>query len=173
MAMLRHGGTRQMATARVRRWRVEAGLVRLTGADRRGEGVVDVEDDAPGAVVTVELCLVPTADDGEGVNDEGYGVARGREADFEPRQVCRRLAVCRAPVAALLCRQVEVEEGGVQLAAEQEAARLVPAERRAVPAAVLHEGLHIPRAVCASHSSQRWACSSGTWRVVLQSSQIL
>src|SRR6267142_3358496 len=147
MSMLMHGGTRRMATARVHRRRVEANLVGLAGAHGRGEGVVDGEDDAPGAVVAVALRLVPMADDGEGVHDEGYGVARGQEAGREPRQVCRRLAVCRAPVAAGLGRQVEVEEGGVQLAAEQEAALLVPAERRAIPATVLREGFLVPGGV--------------------------
>jgi hypothetical protein len=112
VAMLRHGGTRRMATARVSRRRVEARLVGLTGADRLGEGVVDCEDDTPGAIVAVELRLVLAADDGEGVHDVGHGVARRREAGLEPRQVCRRLAVCRAPVAVDLGRQVEVEEGG-------------------------------------------------------------
>ena len=128
-----------MATAQVsRRW-VEARLVGLTGAHGLGEGVVDVEDNAPGAVVTIELRLVLAADDGEGVHAGGYGVARRREAGREPRPVCRRLAVYQAPVAALLGWQGEVEAGGVQLAAEQEAALLVPAERRARPAAVLGE----------------------------------
>ena len=56
------------------------------------------------AVGAVALCLVLAADDGEGVHDVGHGVARGREAGLEPRQVCRRLAVCRAPGAALLGR---------------------------------------------------------------------
>ena len=128
-----------MGQARIGRGWVEARLVGLTGAERRDEGVVDVEDDAPGAVVAVELRLVLAADDGEGVHDVGHGVARGWEAGLEPRQVCRRLAVCGAPVAALLGWQVEVEEGGVQLAAEQEAALFVPAERWAGPAAVLGE----------------------------------
>ena len=64
------------------------------------------------AVVAVALRLVLAADDGEGVHDGGDGVARRREAGLEPRQVCRRLAVCRAPGAIFLGWQVEVEEGG-------------------------------------------------------------
>ena len=56
------------------------------------------------AVVAVALRLVLAADDGESVHAGGDGVARRREAGLEPRQVCRRLAVCRAPVAALLGR---------------------------------------------------------------------
>src|SRR5712692_4257203 len=105
-----------MATAQVSRRRVEAGLVGLASAYGLGEGVVDCKDDALGAIVAIELRLVPTADDGEGVHDVGHGVARGWEAGLEPHQVCRRLTVCRAPVAVGLGRQVEVEEGGVQLA---------------------------------------------------------
>jgi hypothetical protein len=61
MAMLRHGGARRMATARVRRRRVEARLVGLTGVERLLHGVVDVEDDAPGTVVAVALRLVLAA----------------------------------------------------------------------------------------------------------------
>ena len=56
------------------------------------------------AVVAVALRLVLAADDGEGVHDVGHGVARGREAGLEPRQVCCRFAVCRASGAALLGR---------------------------------------------------------------------
>ena len=44
-----------------------------------------------------------------------------------------------APVAVRLRRQVQVEEGGVQLAAEEEAALVVPAEGRAIPAAIAGE----------------------------------
>jgi hypothetical protein len=98
-----------MATARVSRRRVEASLVGLAGAHGRGEGVVDFEDDAPGAVVAVELRLVPTADDGEGIHDVGRGVAWGREAGLEPRQLCRRLAGCRVPVAVLVGRLESLE----------------------------------------------------------------
>ena len=38
---------------------------------------------------------------------------------------------------------VQVEEGGIQLAEEQEAPRLVPPERRAGPSAVLRRGLPV------------------------------
>ena len=44
-----------------------------------------------------------------------------------------------APVAVLVRRQVQVEESSVELAAKEEAARLVPAERWALPAAVAGE----------------------------------
>jgi len=108
----------RMGQARVGRGWVKAGVVWLPRGYDLLHGVVDVEDDAPGAVVAVELRFVLAADDGEGVHAGGYGVARRREAGREPRPVCRRLAVCRAPGAALLGWQVEVEEGGVQLAPE-------------------------------------------------------
>jgi hypothetical protein len=55
--------SRWMTAPRVRRWRVEARLVGLAGADGLGEGVVDFEDDALGAVVAVELLLVLAADE--------------------------------------------------------------------------------------------------------------
>src|SRR5207253_8852856 len=97
-----------------------------------------------GPVVTPFL-LILSPDDGEGVHDVGYRVAWGREAGLEPRQVFSRLAFRRAPVAILLGRQVEVEKGGVQLAAEQEVALLVPAERWSSPATILREGLQVPR----------------------------
>ena len=86
---------------------VEAGLVGVAGAGGFGEGVVDFEDGALGAVVAVGG-EVFAFDDGEGVEDVG-GVVAGDA--------------------------VEVEEGGVEFAAEQEPPRLVPAERRpGVPA---------------------------------------
>ena len=52
------GFPRQMAAPRVCRGRVQAGLVGVASADGFGEGVVDFEDDALGAVVAVELGLV-------------------------------------------------------------------------------------------------------------------
>jgi hypothetical protein len=60
--------------------RVEAGLVRLAGAGGFQQGVVDFEDDAFGAVVAVVFFFVFAADDGEGVEDVGDGVARGKES---------------------------------------------------------------------------------------------
>jgi len=130
-----------MAAARVRgRW-VEAGLVGLAGFLH---GVVDFQDRILGAIVAVSLNILPF-DDGKSLYDVVHGIARGEEAGLEPCQVFRRLALRRAPVAVLLGRQVEVEEGGVQLAPEQEAALLVPAERRAGSAAVLGERLQVPR----------------------------
>ena len=104
--------------------------------------VVDFQDDTLGAVFAV-LRLVLAANAGEGVQDAGDGAARGGEVTFEGRELLDGLGdgaaigpVGRAPVAVCVRRQVEVEEGGVQLGAQQEAALLVPAERRAVPAAL-------------------------------------
>ena len=98
--------------------------------------------------------LVLAVDDGEGVHDVGHGVAGGREVALEFGEFLRGLVAHGAfgdaggfPLAVGGGRQVEVEEGGVQLAAEQEAALLVPAERRAGPAAVLRERLQVPRRV--------------------------
>ena len=100
-------------------WRVEGGLVRLAGFGGTGHLVVDLQDAALGAVLVV-VGLVLALDDWEGLHD-----------------VVRVVA----PDA------VEVEEGGVQLAAEQEAALGVPAERRAVVAEVAGEGLQVPGGV--------------------------
>ena len=140
---------------------VEAGLVRHTGPDGLGHFVVDFEDDALGAVFAV-LFLVLALDDGEGVHDVGHGVAGGREVALELGEFLRGLVAHGAfgdagglPLAVGGGRQVEVEEGGVQLAAEQEAALLVPAEGRAVPAAVLRERLQVPRRVGQLQNAQQ------------------
>src|SRR5512137_69972 len=127
-----------MAAAWVSRWRIKAGLVGLAGLHGGGEGVVDFEDDAFGAVVAVELRLVLALYDGEGVQDVIHRVARGGESFGQGFGLLTPLG---------LRTEVEVEEGGVQLAAEQEAAFLVPTERRAGPAAVLRERLQVPRRV--------------------------
>src|SRR5579884_2061016 len=95
---------RWMRHARVGRRRVEAGLVGVAGAHGLVHGVVELEDDALGAVLAVGR-FVFALDDGEGLHDVVH-------------------------VGAL--DAVEVEVGGVQLAAKQEAPLLVPAERRAV-----------------------------------------
>ena len=83
------------------RW-IKSRLIRLAGSCGFGHCVVDFEDGALGAVVAVGGDVF-AFDDGEGVEDVG-GVVAGDA--------------------------VEVEEGGVEFAAEQEPPRLVPAERR-------------------------------------------
>jgi hypothetical protein len=110
---------RGMAAAGVGGGRVEQGAVGGAGGDGVGEGVVDLEDEALGAVVAV-TGLVVAANNGESVHDV-VGVVAGDA--------------------------VEVEEGGVQLAAELEAALGVPAEGRAVVAAVSGEGGEVPGGV--------------------------
>ena len=92
-------------------------LIGLADANGLGEGVVDLEDDALGAVFAVELLFVLAADDGEGVHDVGHGIVRGREAGLEAIQIFLRLSLSWAPVPVCLGRQVKVEEGGIQLAA--------------------------------------------------------
>ena len=131
----------------------EPGPVGFAGGGGGLHCVVDVEDGVLGAVVAVSL-VVSAADDGEGVQDVGDGVAGGGEAVLEFRELLGGFVVGaavgaagRTPVAVFLDWQVKVEEGGVQLAAEEEAAVLVPAERWAVPAAFLCEGFEVPRGV--------------------------
>jgi len=108
-----------MTATRVRRGRVEASLVGLAGAGGFGHCVVDFEDGALGSVVAVFLDVL-AFDDGEGVEDVGGVVA---------------------------VEAVEVEEGGVEFAAEQEPPFLVPAERRPGVASVPRERLQVPRRV--------------------------
>jgi len=81
---------------------IEAGAVGLARGDGLSHGVVDLEDDAFGAILAV-CGLVMAADDGEGVHDVGDVVAGDA---------------------------VEMEVGRVQLAAEEEAAVFVPAVGR-------------------------------------------
>ena len=142
-----------VAAARVGGWWGEQGSVGFAGGEGCLHCVVDFDDGALGAVFAV-LLFVLAADDGEVVQDVGDGVPRGGEVVLEIRELLGRFivgaavgAACRAPVAVVLGRQVEVEEGGVQLAAEEEAALLVPSKRWAVPAAFRCEGFEIPGGV--------------------------
>jgi hypothetical protein len=105
-----------MRDARVGGGRVEAGLVGGACAGGVGQDVVNLEDDALRPVLAVGL-LVVLPHDGESVEDAGSVFAG---------------------------EAVEVEEGGVQLGAEEEAAGRVPAERRAVAADVAGERLEVP-----------------------------
>ena len=123
-----------MAAARVGgRWG-KSGPVGFAGGDGCLHCVVDVEDGVLGPVVAVSL-LVFAVDDGEGVQDVDDGSARAGEAVLEFRELLGRFfvgaavgAAGRAPVAIFFGLKVEVEEGGVQLAAEEEAALLVPSK---------------------------------------------
>ena len=96
----RYGGGFACGEVEVHGRRVERGLVGLASLGGAGHLVVDLQDDALGAVLAVDG-LVLALDDGEGLHDVVYVVAPDT---------------------------VEVEEGDVQLAAEQEAALGVPAE---------------------------------------------
>ena len=112
--------------------------------------VVDFGDHSLGAVLAVPF-LVLAADDWEGIHNVYDGVAGRGEATFEVREVFGRFvarttvgAAGRAPVAILFGREIQVEEGGVQFTAEQEATVVVNAERRAIPATVHCEWLEVP-----------------------------
>ncbi len=124
-----------MATRGIGGWWIEEGLVGAARGDGAGEGVVDLEDGFFGAVVAVVFGFVFAFDDGEGVHDIGHGMAGRGEGAGEGFGLL-------TPV--VLAAEVEVEEGGVQLAAQQEAPILVPPERRAWPAAVFCKSLQIP-----------------------------
>ena len=134
-----------MAATRVGgRWG-ESGPVGFAAGDGCLHCVVDVEDGALGAVVAV-VGFVLAVDSGEGVQDVGDGVEGGGEVALEVGELLGRLVAGagiglagRAPVAVCLRRQVQVEEGGVQFAAEDEAALLVPLEGWTVPAAIVGE----------------------------------
>ena len=93
--------------------------------------------------VLAERLLVLAAHDGEGVHDVGDGIARGRKVALELRELLGCLVLGASvgaaggpPIAAFVRREVQVEEGGIELVAEEEAAVLVPEERRAVAARV-------------------------------------
>jgi hypothetical protein len=89
-----------MRYVRVCRGRVEEGLVGFTASYGSDHGIVDLEDGVFGAVVAVGF-FVFAFDDGEGIHDV---------------------------VNVVALDAVEVEVGGVEFAAEQEAAVFVPAE---------------------------------------------
>ena len=119
-----------------RRW-FEQSLVRLASVYGVLHSSIDLHDHALRAVLPV-CGLVLALDDGEGVHDVGHGVAGRGEGAGEGLGLM---------VPLVLRAEVEVEEGGVQLAPQQEAALLVPAEGRAIPAAVVGEGLQVPGCV--------------------------
>ena len=132
------------ATGIRRRWN-QAGLVGSSGTGGPLHLIVDFEDNPLGAVLAV-LLLVLAANAGEGIQDGGDCVTRGGKVVIEVRELLGRLVAGaavgpagRTPVAVRVRWQVQVEEGAVHLAANQEAALLVPAERRAIPAAVAGE----------------------------------
>jgi hypothetical protein len=101
------------------RRRIEATLVRFAGVDGALQGVIYLQDDPFGTVLAV-LCFVLALDDGEGLHDVVHIVA----ADA-----------------------VEVEIGSIEFAAQQKTPLFVPAEGRAIVAAVLGEGCQISGSV--------------------------
>ena len=137
------------------RW-VEQGLVGNPTCHGFGEGVVDLEDGFFGAVVAVVFGFVFAFDDGEGVHDIGHGMAGRGEGAGEGFGLLTPF---------VLDAEVEVEEGGVQLAAQQEAPTLVPPERRAGPAAVLREGLKVPGGVGEFENAGEEPVAEGWWIV--------
>ncbi len=90
-----------------------------------------MEDGFFGAVVAV-FGFVFALHDGEGVQDVADGMAGRGEGAGEGFGLLLPLG---------LGAEVEVEEGGVQLAPQQEAPLLVPPERRPTPSAGRREGL--------------------------------
>ncbi|OQB32555.1 MAG: hypothetical protein BWY09_02839 [Candidatus Hydrogenedentes bacterium ADurb.Bin179] len=58
-----------------------------------------------------------------------------------------------------------MEKGGVQFAAEQEPALLVPAEGRTGPATVLREGLEVPGGVGEFEDAGEKELANGEWRM--------
>ena len=143
----------RMAAARIGRWWIEDGPVDPSADYGYLNRVVDVKDDVLRAVLAERL-LVLAAHDGEGVHDVGDGIARPGEMAPELGKLlgCFVLgaavgAVRGPPVAVFVCRKVQMEEGGVELATEEEAAILVPAERWTVVAAIVRERLKVPRSV--------------------------
>jgi len=103
----------------VSRRRIEKRLVRHAVLDGGLHRVVHIEDHAFRRALAVPL-FVDSADDGEGVQAEVDVVAKDA---------------------------VEMEKRGVEFAAEVEASLLVPAEGRAVMAAIAGEGSKVPGGV--------------------------
>ena len=129
---------------------IEGGPVAPSGGYGYLNRIVDVKDNALGAVLAESL-LVLAADNGKGVHDVGDGVARGGEKAFEFRKL-RGSFVVRAsfgatggpPAVTFVGGKVQVEEGSVELATEEEAAIFVPTEGWTVVAAVVREGFEVP-----------------------------
>ena len=135
---------------RVGRRKIDRSAVDFSGGYEYLNRIVDVKDDVPGAVLAESL-LILSADDGEGVHDVGDGVSRGAKVALELREFpwcfiagASFGATGGPPAATFVGGQVQVEEGSVELATEEEAAVFVPMEGWAVVAAVVRERLEIP-----------------------------
>ena len=141
--------------------RRQTGLVGDAGADGFSHGIIDFEDDALGAVIAVTLGFVLALHDGEGVHDVVHSGAGSGEAGLESRPIFCRFVLGWTPVAICLGGQVEMEEGGIQLAAEQESAFFIPTEWRAWIVAILRERLEIPCCVCEFQHSGKEPAGDG------------
>ena len=121
-------------------------MIRLPCRHRLLQLVVDFQDDALGTVFAVGgLVLAPH--NGEGTHDVVDCVARSWKGLGQCGQFGVVFVVHFLPCTVLVGGQIEVEEGRVQLASQEEATGFVPAERWAVEAAVLGERRKIPGGV--------------------------
>src|SRR5712691_11242683 len=107
---------RGQAVSRQTRRRIEATLIWFAGVNGALHGVIHLQDDPPGTVLAV-LRFVLALDDGEGLHDV-------------------------VPIVA--ADAVEVEVRSVEFAAQQKTPLFVPAEGRAVVAAVFGERGQVP-----------------------------
>ena len=101
-----------------RRW-VEACVIGLASCDGPLHISIDVQDH-PLSTVLAELGFIPTPDDGEGLHDI---------------------------IDVIMSNAVEVEVGGVEFTAQQEAPFFIPTKGRAIVAAVFGKGFQIPGGV--------------------------
>ena len=131
--------------------RVKPSLIRLAGSHGLDHGVVHFQNGVLGAIAAVGG-FVLALDDGEGVHDVGHGIAGRGEGVGEGGGLLAPL-VRRA--------EVEMEKRGVQFATKQKAPGFIPAERRAVEAAVLREGFQVPSGVGQFENAGQYPIAQG------------
>ena len=138
-----------MAAARIGRWWIEDGAVRVSDCGGSLHRVVDFENGTLRAVFVPLLILA--ADDREGVHDVGDRGPRREKVGSEFRELLWGFVVGatirpsrRNPAPALVRRKIQMEAGRVEFAAQQKTTLLVPAEWRAIIAAVVSERLQTP-----------------------------
>lgn len=88
--------------------------------------------------------LVLAPHNGEGIHDVVDYVARGWKGLGPCSQIGIAFVVLFLPCTALFGEQIEVEEGRVQLATQEETTGFVLAEGRAVEAVILAKGARSP-----------------------------
>ena len=127
------------------RW-IQFCLVGLAGGNGGLHRVVDFKDYFLGSVGTV-LRLVSALHNREGLHDVTDSITGSGEVLGQFSELLGSLVVDgtfsdsgRLPGAFLGGREVKMEESGIQLAAEQKAARFIPSERRSIAAAVFGKG---------------------------------